>query len=60
MLRGDAFFRAEFGDRFIDYLLMIKQSEVNRYLESIGGEENLAERSGEVTDWEQREYFELF
>lgn len=59
-LRGDAFFRAEFGDRFIDYLLMIKQSEVNRYLESIGGEENLAERSGEVTDWEQREYFELF
>ncbi len=46
-LESDTFFRGAFGDVFIDYMLMMKKSEVARFL-------------SEVTDWEQREYFEFF
>jgi glutamine synthetase len=46
-LRRSALFRRELGDAFVDYLLTIKDFEVRRFL------------SEEVTDWEQREYFEL-
>ena len=38
---------AGLGKGFVDYLLRIKQGELARY-------------QTEVTDWEQREYFELF
>jgi glutamine synthetase len=47
-LRRSALFRSQLGDSFIDYLLAIKEFEVHRFL------------AQEVTDWEQREYFELF
>ena len=47
-LRGSELFRKTFGDQFIDYFATIKEAEVNRFL------------SDEVTDWEHREYFELF
>ncbi len=46
-LRQSALFRRQLGDPFVDYLLTIKEFEVRRFL------------SEEVTDWEQREYFEL-
>ena len=46
-LRHSAFFREAFGAEFIDYLLTIKEAEVARFL-------------SEVTDWEQREYFEMY
>ena len=46
-LEGDSFFRKEFGDIFIEYMVMMKRFEVERFL-------------GEITDWEQREYFEFF
>jgi glutamine synthetase len=46
-LEADSFFRGAFGDVLVDYLLMMKRSEVGRFL-------------SEVTDWEQREYFEFF
>ncbi|WP_157218241.1 glutamine synthetase family protein [Flavisphingomonas formosensis] len=46
-LDGSTLFRTAFGDRFVDYFLMIKRSEVARY-------------NAHVTDWEQREYFNLF
>jgi len=39
--------RAGLGEAFVDYYCHIKQAEIARF--------NL-----EVTDWEQREYFELF
>lgn len=39
--------RAEFGDPFVDYLSMIKRHEVARF-------------NAAVTDWEQREYFEVY
>jgi glutamine synthetase len=46
-LENDAFFRGEFGDTFIDYMVMMKRAEIDRFL-------------GEITDWEQREYFDFF
>ena len=46
-LRRDEALAAGFGQAFIDYFLRIKEGEIIRY-------------NAEVTDWEQREYFELF
>jgi glutamine synthetase len=46
-LRQDACFAEGFGQSFIDYYLRIKQFEVGR-------------AQAEVTEWEQKEYFELF
>jgi glutamine synthetase len=46
-LRQDACFAEGFGQDFIDYYLRIKEFELARY-------------RAEVTEWEQREYFELF
>jgi glutamine synthetase len=47
VLRQDTFFRERMSATFIDYLLAIKQAEVARF-------------EAEVTDWEHREYFEMF
>ncbi len=46
-LRDDACLTEGFGQSFVDYYLRIKQAELARY-------------QSEVTDWEQKEYFELF
>ena len=46
-LRASELFRSELGDDFVDYILTLKEAEVSRFL-------------SEVTDWEQREYFEIF
>jgi glutamine synthetase len=46
-LRHSTCFRAGFGDAFVDYYLAIKDAEIARF-------------QSEVTEWEQREYFELF
>jgi glutamine synthetase len=46
-LRSNTFFRQTFGDQFIDYILHIKEAEVARFLST-------------VTDWEHKEYFEIF
>ncbi len=45
--RADPFYHDVLGRQFTDYLLKIKASEISRFL-------------SEVTDWEQREYFEMF
>ena len=46
-LRNDACLAEGFGRTFIDYYVRIKEAEIARY-------------QSEVTEWEQREYFELF
>jgi len=46
-LRQDACFAEAFGQSFIDYFLRIKEFEIARC-------------QAEVTEWEQKEYFELF
>ena len=45
--RASALYKAKLGQPFVDYLLKIKDAEVARFL-------------SEVTDWEHREYFEMF
>jgi glutamine synthetase len=46
-LRGDAVLRTGIGEKFVDYYVRLKEAEVARY--------NL-----EVSEWEHREYFDLF
>jgi glutamine synthetase len=46
-LKDSALFRRTLGDAFVDYLVKIKEHEIERFLSA-------------VTDWEHREYFEVF
>src|SRR5207245_8759609 len=46
-LQDDAFFRQALGDQFVDYYVHIKNAEIERF-------------QAEVSDWEHREYFEMF
>jgi glutamine synthetase len=46
-LQDDAFFRDALGAAFVDYYVHIKNAEIERF-------------QAEVSDWEQREYFEMF
>ena len=46
-LRDDAFFRGALGSPFVDYYAHIKEAEIARF-------------QAEVSDWEHREYFEMF
>ncbi|HKF99791.1 MAG TPA: glutamine synthetase, partial [Xanthobacteraceae bacterium] len=46
-LRASACFRSAFGDGFVDYYLTIKKAEIARF-------------QSEVTEWEHKEYFDLF
>ncbi|HEY0315949.1 MAG TPA: glutamine synthetase family protein [Sphingomonas sp.] len=47
LLDASTCLRAGLGDGFVDHFLMVKRAEVARY-------------NSTVTDWEQREYFDLF
>ncbi len=46
-LKDDPFFRQALGAEFVDYYVHIKNAEIERF-------------QSEVTEWEQREYFEMF
>jgi glutamine synthetase len=46
-LKDDPFFRTALGEQFVDYYVHIKTAEIERF-------------QAEVTEWEQREYFEMF
>ena len=46
-LRADPVFAKAFGQLIVDYVIDLKTAEIDRFLAT-------------VTDWEQREYFELF
>jgi glutamine synthetase len=52
-LRADAVFKKDFGTDFIDYYAHIKDAELARFHAEASGQ-------GEVTAWEQNEYFDLF
>jgi len=46
-LQRDTFFREKLGAQFVDYYVHIKNAEIERF-------------QAEVSDWEHREYFEMF
>jgi glutamine synthetase len=48
------FFRAAMGDQFIDWLVGMKKSEINRFL---AAEPDWEKNPDTVTQWEHREYF---
>jgi glutamine synthetase len=56
VLERDGFFRRAYGDRFIDYMVTMKRSETTRYAAYLADHPD----AEAVTDWEHREYFELF
>jgi glutamine synthetase len=58
VLESDAFFRRALGDRFVDYIVTMKRSESTRYAAHLEGRPDADPAA--VTEWEHREYFELF
>ena len=58
-LDGSAFFRARFGDVFVDYYLRLKQAELDRYA-AYCQDSGIDPAAGEVTPWEQNEYYDFF
>jgi glutamine synthetase len=46
-LKDDPFFREALGGQFVDYYAFIKNAEIERF-------------QSEISEWEQREYFEMF
>ncbi|MGH3251482.1 MAG: glutamine synthetase family protein [Trebonia sp.] len=58
-LDGDSFYRGAFGEKLVDYLVMMKRAEIARY-EAALAEAGKTDSPDEVTDWEMREYFEFF
>jgi glutamine synthetase len=57
-LEESALYRSSFGDTFVDFIIRMKRSEVERYETYLKTNEMVADDT--VTDWEQREYFRLF
>jgi len=52
-LERSALYRQAFGDPLVDYMVMMKRAEVARY--AAAGEDPVAR-----SDWEMREYFEIY
>jgi hypothetical protein len=50
-------YRAQFGDVFIDYFLMMKREELTRSQEETAGAKD---QDAASKDWEMKEYFEFF
>ncbi|MFD5809134.1 glutamine synthetase family protein [Rhodococcus aetherivorans] len=59
-LGASRFYREAFGDRFVDYLVTMKSSEVSRYEAHLAEQPDPQGYAETVTEWEHREYFELF
>jgi glutamine synthetase len=57
-LEKDEFFSGTFGKTIVDYLLMMKRAELERFRTALG--DNPPAEGQTVTDWEMREYFEFY
>jgi glutamine synthetase len=55
-LHTNACFRAGFGEGFVSYYVHIKESEIARCRKETADKSEQAD----VTEWEHREYFDLF
>ena len=58
---GSAYFRDALGSELVDFLLTHKRSELARW-QAVEAEQAPAAEGGEppISDWEQREYFDLY
>lgn len=59
-LQADTFYREAFGTGFVDYLVAVKRCELGRYSAWVDEHPDQETWVNGVTDWEHREYFELF
>lgn len=59
-LEEDSFYRKVFGDGFVDYMVTMKRSEVTRHQAWVDEHPDESTYVNGVTDWEHREYFDLF
>ena len=50
-------YRAAFGDALVDYIVMMKRAELNRFDEAVAGD---GEDGSGRSAWEMREYFEFY
>lgn len=57
-LDQDPLYRKQIGDRFIDYYLRLKRSELGRFHDYL--KKNSLHEGGVPTEWEQDEYFDFF
>ncbi|HEX4755286.1 MAG TPA: glutamine synthetase family protein [Candidatus Dormibacteraeota bacterium] len=57
-LESDTVFRSAFGDAFVDFYLMMKRAENARYESAVA--ENPPPEGSIVSEWEMREYFEVY
>jgi glutamine synthetase len=55
-LEASKFYQESFGDEFINYWVKLRRSEWERF---VAAEGQVDMQSGEVTAWENQEYFEL-
>lgn len=57
-LKQNELFEQEMGEDFIRFIVAMKESEINRYLQYVQ-QNNIENHLEETTEWEQREYFEM-
>ena len=58
-LDGSALLRRAFGDVFVDYYLRLKQAELDRFAQYCE-DMRIDPAAGDVTAWEQNEYYDFF
>lgn len=57
-LNESELYRSALGDRFVDFMVAMKTTEVERFESYV--KESGVDPAGAVTEWEHREYFRLF
>lgn len=58
-LKQDALYSDKMGELFVDYIIKMKENEFSRYQKFVE-QHNVENADDVVTEWEQREYFEVF
>ncbi|MDQ6686150.1 MAG: glutamine synthetase, partial [Actinomycetota bacterium] len=59
VLQADAMYREQFGDTFVDYIVMMKRAEVARSEEESAASD-IEDKEAAEREWEMREYLEFF
>ena len=57
-LDNDELFRRQLGELYFEYFVKLKKAELERFEQYHGGVD--ASATGDVTEWEQNEYFDFF
>ena len=58
-LKNDSLYSSKMGELFINYIVRMKENEYTRY-ERFVQNHNIENPNDIVTEWEQKEYFEIF